>query len=46
MHETDFNELPKIPDDVQGLAGILGANAVHVANLLKSQPYPEVAKQK
>lgn len=46
MHKTDFNELPKIPDDVQGLAGILGANAVHAANLLKVQPYPGVAKQK
>ena len=46
MHKTDFTDLPKIPDNVQGLAGILAANAAHLANLLKAQPYLGVPKQK
>jgi multimeric flavodoxin WrbA len=46
MHKTDFKDLPKVPDDVQGLAGILASNAVHVANLLKGQPYSGVPKGK
>jgi multimeric flavodoxin WrbA len=46
MHKTDFKDLPKVPEDVQGLAGILAANAVHLANLLKAQPYPGVPKSK
>ena len=37
MHKTDFKDLPKVPDNVQGLAGILAANAAHLANLLKQQ---------
>ena len=40
MHKTDFKDLPKVPENVQGLAGILAANAVHLANLLKAHPYP------
>ena len=46
MHKTDFKDLPKTPDNVQGLAGILAANAVHVANLLRGAPYPGVPSQK
>ena len=46
MHKTDFKDLPQVPDNVAGLAGILAANAAHVANLLKAQPYPGVPKQK
>ena len=46
MNKTDFKDLPKIPDNVQGLAGILAANAAHLANLLKAQPYLGVPKQK
>ena len=46
MHKTDFKDLPEVPDDVQGLAGILAANAAHLANLLKEQPYPGVPKHK
>ena len=46
MHKTDFKDLPQMPDNVAGLAGILAANAAHVANLLKAQPYPGVPKQK
>ena len=46
MHKTDFKDLPKVPDDVQGLAGILAANAAHLANLLKQHGYPGVPKSK
>jgi multimeric flavodoxin WrbA len=46
MHKTDFKDLPKIPDNVQGLAGILAANAAHLANMLHQQPYPGVPKGK
>ena len=46
MHKTDFKDLPKIPDNVQGLAGILAANAAHLTNLLKAQPYLGVPKPK
>ena len=46
MHKTDFKDLPKVPHDVQGLAGILAANAAHLANLLKQNGYPGVPKSK
>lgn len=46
MHKTDFKDLPKVPDNVDGLAGILAANAAHLANMLKQQPYPGVPKGK
>jgi len=44
MHKTDFKDLPKVPDNVQGLAAILASDAAHLANLLKQQPYPGVPK--
>jgi multimeric flavodoxin WrbA len=46
MHKTDFKDLPKVPDNVQGLAGILASDAAHLANLLQQHPYPGVPKQK
>jgi multimeric flavodoxin WrbA len=46
MHKTDFKDLPKVPDDVQGLAGILASDAAHLAYLLQQKPYPGVPKQK
>ena len=46
MHKTDFKDLPKVPDNVQGLAGILASNAAHLANLLKQTPYPGVPNDK
>jgi multimeric flavodoxin WrbA len=46
MHKTDFKDLPKVPDNVQGLAGILAANAAHLANLLRQNRYPGVPKNK
>lgn len=42
MHKTDFKDLPKVPENVQGLAGILASDAAHLANLLKAKPYPGV----
>ena len=44
MHKTDFKDLPSVPDNVQGLAGILAANAAHLANLLKQSAYEGVPK--
>ena len=46
MHKTDFKDLPKVPDDVQGLAGMQASNAAHLANLLKERPFPGVPKNK
>ncbi len=46
MHKTDFKDLPQVPDNVQGLAGILAANAAHLANLLQQNRYPGVPKDK
>lgn len=44
MHKTDFKDLPTVPDNVQGLAGILASDAAHLANLLKQHPYLGVPK--
>ena len=46
MHKTDFEDLPQVPENVQGLAGILAANAAHLANLLQAHPYPGVPQSK
>ena len=46
MHKTDFKDLAEIPENVQGLAGMLAANAVHLAHLLKQAPYAGVPKDK
>lgn len=45
MHKTDFKDLANVPDNVEGLAGILAANAVHLANLLQQHPYPGVPQK-
>ena len=42
MQKTDFKDLPKVPDAVQQGAAMLAANAVHLATVLKAQPYPGV----
>jgi len=42
MHKTDFKDLPNVPDAVSNGAAMLAANAAHLANLLKQQPYPGV----
>ncbi|MGZ2411847.1 multimeric flavodoxin WrbA [Sphingomonas sp. F9_3S_D5_B_2] len=46
MHKTDFKDLRKVPDAVQQGIDMLASNAVHLANLLKAQPYPGVAQPK
>lgn len=46
MHKTDFKDLKQIPDNVQGLAGILAANAAHLASMLQQHPYPGVPSDK
>jgi multimeric flavodoxin WrbA len=46
MHKTDFKDLSKVPDNVQGLAGILASNAAHLATMLQQQPYLGVPKNK
>ena len=46
MHKTDFKDLPEVPENVQGLAAILAANAAHLASLLQAHPYPGVSKSK
>ena len=45
MHKTDFKDLPKVPDNVQGLAGISASNAAHLANLLQQHTYPGVPEE-
>lgn len=42
MQKTDFKDLPEVPDNVQGLAGIQAANAAHLAGLLQDQSYAGV----
>lgn len=46
MHKTDFKDLPKIPENVSGLAGMLASNAAHLANMLKGSAYPGVPQTK
>jgi multimeric flavodoxin WrbA len=46
MHKTDFKDLPRVPGNVEGLAGILAANAAHLANLLQERPFPGVPEKK
>ena len=46
MQSVDFKDPPKVPDPVQQDAAMLAANAAHLANLLKANPYPGIAQQK
>jgi multimeric flavodoxin WrbA len=45
MGKTDFNQLPKTPDNVQQTAAMLASNAAHLAGLLKGAAYPGVSQQ-
>jgi len=45
MQKTDFKDLPKVPDAVQQGAAMLAANAAHLANLLKQNPYQGVPQR-
>lgn len=40
MGSTDYQDLEKTPEKVEQTAAMLAANAVHLAALLKGQPYP------
>ncbi|WP_206242929.1 flavodoxin family protein [Novosphingobium terrae] len=40
MGSTDFKDLASTPDMVSKTAGMLAANASHLADLLKQTPYP------
>ncbi len=45
MGDVDFIDLPKVPDSVRQGADMLAANAAHLANLLKQQPFPGVEQE-
>jgi hypothetical protein len=45
MHKTDFKDLPETPEEVAQAAAMLGANAAHLARLLKLNPYAGVPKE-
>jgi multimeric flavodoxin WrbA len=40
MQTVDYNDLDKTPDAVAATTKALGANAAHLARLLKATPYP------
>jgi multimeric flavodoxin WrbA len=40
MEKTDFQDLDEVPEPVARTARMLAANAVHLAELLRSRPYP------
>jgi multimeric flavodoxin WrbA len=46
MQQTDFKDLPNVPDAVARGAAMLGANAVHLATMLDERPYPGIAQSK
>jgi len=40
MHDVDFKDLEHMPRKVSQTAGMVAANAAHLARLLKESPYP------
>ncbi len=40
MHQTDYKDLPNIPDSVASTNKTVAQNAAHVARLLKANTYP------
>ncbi len=44
MGSTDFQDLPRVPDNVSQTAGMVAANAAHLAQLLQQQNYPGVGR--
>lgn len=40
MGSTDFKDLDTTPENVEQAAGMVAANAAHLAGLLQSSPYP------
>ena len=43
MHGTDYNDLDQTPEVTASTTATLAANAVHLARLLKTDPYPPVS---
>lgn len=43
MQKVDFKDLSKMPDAVGRGAAMLAANAVHLATMLKANPYPGIS---
>lgn len=46
MHKIDFNQLGSVPEPVANLSSGIAASAAHLANYLKSNPYPGRASQR
>ncbi len=46
MQKRNFIDLPEIPEPVRRGAEMLAANAVHLATMLKGQPYPGIPEAK
>jgi multimeric flavodoxin WrbA len=46
MQDKDFKDLPQVPEPVAQGAAMLAANAVHLATVLKAQPYPGIPEAK
>jgi multimeric flavodoxin WrbA len=42
MGDVDFQDLPKVPDNVAQTAAMAASNAAHLAGLLKARPYPGI----
>jgi multimeric flavodoxin WrbA len=40
MQNTDFSELPQVPEKVRQTAAMAAVNAAHLAALLRERPYP------
>jgi len=40
MGDVDFQDLPKVPDNVAQTAAMAASNAAHLAGLLRERPYP------
>ncbi|MBO1753803.1 flavodoxin family protein [Allobranchiibius sp. CTAmp26] len=40
MHSTDYKDLDSVPETTAATTKVAGANAVHLARLLKTQGYP------
>ena len=46
MQQKDFKDLKEAPEPVARGAAMLGANAVHLATMLKDKPYPGITEAK
>ena len=46
MQQKDFKDFKEVPEPVARGAAMLGANAVHLATMLKEKPYPGITEAK